>query len=451
MTGIVAAADLHVGAGSDHRVDALADQEHVLNQLAECAIARDLDLVLLAGDVFHRPKPTPAELHVFDRFARQLADAGIPTVAILGNAGHDQLGTDLPSALELFASPWLRVSRVPEVIRCVGDVAVCTLPSVPISRLVAMRGGGERAETVEIATMLLLEAAAELRSQVPAGWPSILMGHWSVSGASLPNGLPVSTLTEPVLPVDELERLGFDAIVMGHIHRGQLYGQGTTLYTGSPMVHDFGEAGFEHGVWILDFPGGSSSNGATSNGDGPSEEHRLHQVGDAGSTPASRFIPLVDRRFVTVNVDLAKGVSEPGSLRKSEASSPVPDGIVEGAATGPGSLTSLDETDLVNAAIAEQMPLHDAVIRVTYRATEEQHRRVDHGAVQALLDDAGVHKVYGGIHWDPVREDRARAAGVDEQLDPISAVTAWCGANDIAEQPALALEHLTLEYLEAAA
>lgn len=415
MTRLLATGDLHIGAGADHRLDALADQERILNQIIEVAEAHVCDGVLIAGDVFHKTlkaqRDPESAIALFGRFTRRLADAGIPVVAITGNAQHDIRNADLPCALDHFATDYFRVSRTPELIRFVGDVAVCTLPNVPLGRLIAARGGGDREETIEIATALLLDVAAELRAQVPEGWPSVLLGHWSVSGASLPNGLPVSTLSEPVLPVESLEQLGFDAMIFGHIHKPQVFestpfaSKTSTFYTGSPMVHDFGEAGFEHGVWLLDLP----AQGAYLNGD----------------RGAPEFVPLADRRFVTVHVDLV--TAEAFSL----------------AQTG-----EFDETATIAATVCE--PLTDAVVRITYRATEEQHRRVDHAALTGLLHDAGVHKAYGGIHWDPVRETRARVEGVDEQLAPIDAVTAWCRANEVDDAPTLALEQLTTTYLEGA-
>jgi len=37
----------------------LADQEAVLNAAADLAISERVDAVLVAGDVFHRPRPHP--------------------------------------------------------------------------------------------------------------------------------------------------------------------------------------------------------------------------------------------------------------------------------------------------------------------------------------------------------------------------------------------------------
>jgi exonuclease SbcD len=379
MTRLLATGDLHIGAGAGYADDRLADQEDVLEQIVDVARERDVDGVLLAGDIFDRPKPTPAELHLFGRFARRLEQAAIPAVAVLGNAGHDQLGADQPSALELFSfGEWMRVSRHPEVLQ-LGGVAVCTLPSTPVSRLVAARGG--RDDVNELAVALLLDTCADIRAQVKST-PAVLLGHWAVSGASLPNGLPVSDLHEPVLPLDALETLDFDAMVFGHIHKAQMLeasvaGFTTAFYVGSPMTLNFGEANVEHGAYVLEWQPGPD-------------------------VFSAELVPLLSRRFVTVDVDLLLEVAR------------TPDAI--------------DETDVIGAAIAEQLPLTDAVLRIRYRATEEQARRVDVAALKGFCMDAGAHRVYQ-VTPEIVRAQRARVAGVDESLAPQAALDVWIREN----------------------
>lgn len=441
MTRVLATADLHIGSGSDYADDRLADQDGVLDQILTVARERQVDLIVIAGDVFHRPRPTPSELHVFARFVRRLAEAHIPAVAVLGNAGHDQDGFGRPAALELFDSGNFVVSRHPEAIRRLqmtgNEITVCTLPSVPMSRMVAVQNGGDRAQLFQDAAAYLVDVAQALREEADPDKPCILVGHWSVSGAALPSGLPTDTLNEPVLNASELAALNFDAIVMGHIHKAQpICFEG--FYTGSPMVTNFGEADYEHGVYIIDL--------------------------DSSRVLAPEFVPLEDRRFLTVDVDLTGG----GERISGQLSPRAENGVehsglpIEGrdvqttaygypaapAATVPAdSLTSIDETDLIAAYIVEQAPLDGAVLRVRYRATEEQHRRVDQGALKRLALDSGAHRVYQ-ITPEIVRENRARAAGVDETLAPLEAVEAWLTANAEPDFQAPKLIDLTRDYLE---
>ena len=448
--------DLHLGAGYEHRKDALADAEAILDQIVAIAIERGVSLILNAGDTFHRAKPEPAALHVFKRFCDQLADTGILMVALGGNGLHES-APGQKSALELFESRWVRVSRTPEYISEFAGVTVCTLPAATVGRLAAAQGSGDRAELNAQAVELLLRAARDLFATAleQTNGPRILLAHQMVSGASLPTGLAVEQIGSVVLPVEKLERIGYDAIVLGDIHQMQALGNGYDItrhqpqafYCGSPMCMDFGEADVPHGCWLLDV-----------------------EVGGAIATP----ITLADRRFVTIDVDLTQepGVLIPGWLPRSSAQDSsgegaashnaerglarlhaegVPERVPPGMRAPNPAGASLDETDILAAEIVAQGNglLRDAVVRVRYRATEEQHRRVDQPALLRLLEDAGVHRIYGGLQWLPVRESRTRSADLDETLAPLDSVALWMTA--AGEDDGGLLMALTAAYLEAIA
>lgn len=412
MTSVyVFTTDWHLGAGTAFADNRLQDQEGTLTRLAD--IAKDLgaDAVLFGGDAFHKPSPSNEARHVLRRFCDRLAADGIPMIAVHGNAGHDLEGSDRPTALELEASEWVRVSRQPELILAAGDLAVATLPSVQLGRLVAARDGGDRAELLADATDLLLRTAEDLYRDVPAGWPSVLLAHWALDWPGMP---PQIHDHEPVLPIAALEQIGFDLILAGHIHIPQQVGR---CISGGPPAHvSFGEQGLPHGCWVLTV-------------DGPGQVE-------------AEFVSLDDRRFLTFDVDLTLGSEGTGAQpREPNLDSSVGSSFT----TGP---SRLDETDLIAAEIAAFGPLDDAVVRIRYRATEEQHRRVDQVTLKRLALDSGAHRVYQ-ITPDIVRASRARADGVDESLAPLEALTAWVMANDLADR-AVDLADLTAGYLVAA-
>ncbi len=399
---ILATGDLHLGAGADlgrEPGDRLRDQAAVLDQIAHLARTEEVAAVLVAGDVFDRPRPLPEELAVAADFVDLLDDVLI----ITGNAGHDIRNAEAYAAVQLFDyRNWVDVHRQPGVWRR-SRFAVATLPSVPVSRLVASRNGGPREAIYADAADYLLEVARGLRAEIPADTPAVLLAHWSVSGASLPNGLPTDALNETVLPLPDLEALGFDAIVLGHIHKAQLLNEPTMdelrpmLYVGSPMPLNFGEAETAHGVFILEW--------------------------DAVGFFRERFFPIESRRFVTVDADLTSRVFPSDHAH--------------------------DETDEIAAAIAEQFPLEGAIVRIRYKASAEQHRRVDQAALRRLILDAGAAKVHG-ILPDVVREDRARVAGLDEQVDGEQALDAWLAAQDVDRALASRMRVRHARYLEEA-
>lgn len=394
--------DWHIGAGTEYAQNRLVDQDDTLVQIARVASDLNVDAVLFGGDCYHKPHPSNEARSVVQRFCDRLAGEGIPMVAVHGNSGHDIEAVDRATALGLHASGYVNVSRQPELIRAPGDLAVATLPSVQLGRLVAARDGGDRQHIFADAVDLLLRTAEDLYEQVPDGWPSVLLGHWA---ADWP-GMPVQVIdNQPILPLDALNAIGFDMVLMGHIHVPQRVGN---AISGGPPAHvSFGEAGLEHGCWVL-----------TVNGPGDVE---------------AEFVPLEDRRFLTVDVDMVASV--PPSLLDDGSD-------VEGIAL----MRPVDETDLIAAEIAG-LDLTDAVLRIRYRATEEQHRRVDQSALKRLALDSGAHRVYQ-ILPDIVREQRARAEGVTEDLEPLAALEAWCEANHVGEPSRGALRDMLTTDLE---
>jgi DNA repair exonuclease SbcCD nuclease subunit len=229
-------AGVNLGYGEHGPGSRLNDQLVTATRIAELAHAEGVDLVLHAGDVFEHRKPTPAQLDVWAAFLLALED--IPCLAITGN--HCRSGTSDVTSLDVFRGyPNFTLSTKPECIRYRGidGGTVCTLPWAPTSQLVANRNGEREG----------------VNEEAQCSGPNLLLAHWSVSGATLPNGMDASALHEVVLPLDDLKGCRFDGVVLGHLHKPQLLSGHPILYCGSPGVVDFGEADGSHGVWLLDW------------------------------------------------------------------------------------------------------------------------------------------------------------------------------------------------------
>jgi DNA repair protein SbcD/Mre11 len=373
MTRFLAIGDLHLGSGADYGRepgDRLHDQERVWARALELAVAHDVDAVLFAGDAFHRRRPTPSELCAFQRPLQAFrAEHDIEVCAIPGN--HDVESASLPSALEVFRRE-VDLYDLPGLWIAPGGAIVATLPWTPPARLVAARDGGDRDENHALAAQLLVETARDLRGQIDG--PAVLLAHWSISGARTPTGVYTDDFREPVIPLADLEALGFDAVIAGHIHlpevlNGPFDGGRPILYVGSPAPVDFGEQDSPHGCWII----------------------------DVGVTVTATFVPIPSRPFVTVGL-------------------------------------SID--DVLGYSLDSDEDVTDAVVRVRYTATEEQARRIDHSSLTASLYEAGAHRVHS-IQPTIVRENRARVEGVTEEIAPLAAVGAWCDANGIADRAPL--------------
>ena len=227
--------------------------------------------MLNAGDTWDRRQPSADEIASVERpLAEHRGQDGAPVISILGNHCRSGAGdVSMPEAVSL--GGLMRVVSQPQTI-AVGDTSVCCLPWTPVSRVLADREAGDRDEAFAEAAALLVDAARDLRRR--AADPAVLLAHSSVSGSSLPSGLDAGSLREPVLPLSDLDAVGFGAVVLGHIHRPQQPHPGM-FYVGSPMTLDHGEAGVPHGCWLLD-------------------TDRPHEP---------EFIPLPSRRWLTVDGD----------------------------------------------------------------------------------------------------------------------------------------------------
>lgn len=390
----LATGDNHLGSGADlGRVpgERLVEQEQVWRHTLELAREYECDVVLHGGDLFHRASPSPEEVLAALRPLVEHAEAGgCPVVMGLGN--HERRGVSeatMPAAIgELDV---LHVSQSPEAVGAFGGVTVCTLPWVSAGRLAADAGGSDRDRLNDHAAELLVEAAWRLRGSVEG--PAILLTHFSITGSALPNGLPVDQLREPVLELAALERLGFDAVVAGHIHKGQIMGRDDVpvFYVGSPMPQNFGETGYDHGCFILESSG-------------------MHGL------LSPRFIPIESR-----------------PLRKIALSALE----LEVPAGGGPNFVDWEEHDVAGA-----------IVKVTIHATAEQARGLDLAAFKREVYEQGAHKI-AAAQLEVEREERQRVEGLSEELGEMEALGLWLQANGINGARETELRARTERYLEA--
>ena len=384
MPRYLCCSDLHLGAGADLGLepgDRLREQAAVWQRIVFEAAERGCDALLFAGDAFHRNKPTPAELLAF---ADPLVECEIPVFAINGNS-HDFVGVGQAMAVDVVdaLSDCFELFTKPDVVVLPGGVALAMLPWAPVSRIVAAQDGGDRDEVNQLAADLLLEVARGLAARCAdehPGLPTFLMTHFSISGAALPSGLSIDMAREPILPLEDLEQLGFEVIVAGHIHRPQMMesriggAMGPIFYCGSPAPLSFGEPG-DHGFWVL-------------------EEKSTHF--------AAEFVPLASRPFITIDVE-AEAV-----------------------------LWASDEDDCHDAVehLVGIDDLTDAFVKLRYAATEDEARRIDQGRVRQHIVDAGAYRVF--IEPSVERAHRERGAVLDDagtRVDQLAAYLAAIGTN----------------------
>ena len=129
MTRVIHTGDTHLGYRQYHSPERRRDFLEAFRRVARDAVEADVDAVVHAGDLFHDRRPELPDLLGTLSVLRELDEAGIPFLAIVGNheTKRDAQWLDLFASLDLAT----RLGAEPVVV---GDVALYGLDFVPPSR-----------------------------------------------------------------------------------------------------------------------------------------------------------------------------------------------------------------------------------------------------------------------------------------------------------------------------
>ncbi|MFC9238152.1 exonuclease SbcCD subunit D [Streptomyces decoyicus] len=243
--------DWHLGR-SFHRVSLLSAQRAFLDHLVETVRAREIDAVLVAGDVYDRAVPPLAAVELFDDALHRLAGLGVPTVMISGN--HDsarRLGVG--SGLMEQAGIHLRTDPAgcgtPVLLADAhGPVALYGLPYLEPA-MVRDTLGARRADHAEVLGAAMDRVRGDLAGR-PAGTRSVVLAHAFVTGGAVSDSERDITVGG-VASVPAAVFDGVDYVALGHLHGCQTLTE-RVRYSGSPLAYSFSEAGHRKSSWIVD-------------------------------------------------------------------------------------------------------------------------------------------------------------------------------------------------------
>jgi len=365
MPEIMLAPDLHCyyanygKVGPDGVHSRLAEWRQCANMMVDAAHCADIDIAVFPGDYFPNPRPSAAQIMEVARLFKALEDAGIAVIGCAGN--HDVGASNLPGCVNLMdtmggADGLWGITRPQAVTVADTDFVV-----LPFMRSAAVSADAEdMTDAADTMSRSLLAITQGLRAQSTSD-TRVFVGHWTLVGAQTSSGQIMAGSGEPALPYSELAAMGFDAILMGHIHKPQVLSNAPfTAYAGALQRCDFGEERDPRGCWVWD------------------SETREHE-----------WIDLPARRFYTI--DLRGDAAVQNWIERP--------GLTEGEAES----------------------VQDAVVRVRYRCSLDVALKVDTRDVRRKLLAAEPHHI-AGINSDIIRGERARDASVTEATQPVEAL-----------------------------
>jgi exonuclease SbcD len=262
---ILHTSDWHIGKrlGRHDRMDEFRD---VLSEVEQIADHHHVDVVIVSGDVWDRPIPPTDSLALGLQTLVRLADRR-PVIAVAGNHDSPELFEALAPLVSPLGVHLVGTVKRPEEGGIIGPddlgglpAVVACLPFLREGKVVDfMKDAGEwyrgYADRIAAITARYNEA---LVACAGAGLVPILVAHFLVNGVKIgrdaPRGERELHMGDAYAATPQAIPAGPQYVAMGHIHAPQKV-PGAPVpaeYAGSLLALDFGEAGEQKRVVIVD-------------------------------------------------------------------------------------------------------------------------------------------------------------------------------------------------------
>lgn len=241
--------DWHLGATGGER-DLWDDQKYFIDAICGIVREKNVDAVLLAGDVYDRSVPAASAIGLYDYAMNRLCgELGVKVLTIAGN--HDS-AERLASCAGLLDKAGLYLQgaarREPRVVEF-ADSQVFFLPWMTEEKIKSLYP--EERDGITDLTEAYRVAVNHMREKFIPGKHHLLLSHAFITNAETSTSdraAEIGFATQ--VPASVFE--GFDYVALGHIHKPQQVNR-FIRYSGSPMAYSFGkEEHQEKSVTLID-------------------------------------------------------------------------------------------------------------------------------------------------------------------------------------------------------
>lgn len=238
--------DLHLGKKFND-VNLLDDQIYVLNQIIDIANNKNVDALLIAGDIYDKSNPSSFAMTAFNDFLTKLVELNIKVFIISGNHDSDQRISYFSSLIknvgvyvsEKFEGKTQKIELEDEY----GKINIHLLPFVRPAN-VRKYYPDEKIDNYQDAIEIILE-----NSNINYDERNVLMAHQFITGSI--------TCDSEEMSIGGLDNIdasvfdGIDYVALGHIHKAQRLLRDSLRYSGSIMKYSFSEVNHKKTVCIV--------------------------------------------------------------------------------------------------------------------------------------------------------------------------------------------------------
>lgn len=243
--------DLHLGK-SILEQSLIEDQKYILDKIIDIITEKNVDVVLIAGDVYDKGIPNVEAVRLFSNFLARLYKKKVKVFVISGN--HDSKDR-LSFGNELFIDNGVYIEgifngklRIVELEDDYGKVFIYMLPFVKPADV-----RGYYPDVLIDNYQKAIECIID-NTDVDKSKRNIIMIHQFVTA----NGIEIERSDSESISLGGVDNIDvsifndFDYVAMGHIHRGQKLIKDTVRYAGSPLKYSFSEVNHKKSVPIID-------------------------------------------------------------------------------------------------------------------------------------------------------------------------------------------------------
>lgn len=244
--------DLHLGKCVLEQ-SMIDDQRYILNQIIEVIKDRNIDVVMIAGDIYDRSIPSVEAVSLFSNFLASLYKLKVKVLVISGN--HDskdrlsfgnELFYDNDVYIEgIFRGKLKKISFRDEF----GNVNFYLLPFIKPAD-VRRYFPDKEIISYDDAVRCVID-----NTEINTSERNVVMVHQFVAAGSI----DVERSDSETISLGGIDNVDvgifdeFDYVAMGHIHGAQKLTRDTVRYAGSPLKYSFSEVNQKKSVPIIEF------------------------------------------------------------------------------------------------------------------------------------------------------------------------------------------------------
>lgn len=223
----------------------ISDQFNLLDWTLDTALENHIEHIVITGDIFEEPKPTPQIMALFISWLKKCQVNDVSVYLIMGNHDLYRSGASFLSCLDIISEIDL------DNVHVVKNINTFFINSTAFTLMPFRDRKSFNTDSNASALSILKDSLVYELSSIPSTYNKVLIGHFAIEG-SIPVGDEIDDVSNELFcPISMFN--GYDYVWMGHVHKPQVMKRKPYVaHIGSMDVSNFGETDHKKIIIIYD-------------------------------------------------------------------------------------------------------------------------------------------------------------------------------------------------------